>query len=214
MIEWIKAYRQVKAKPKPAANPEPLNVTSLSCTKRVDNQREQDLLVRPVVLGEVSTGMLVSPKGLQMQQYHLLGDVVIRNAKQADNARPRTNNLPAKFIPRPLLVQTHTQSGAQNAHRDRISEEQGIARLLLRIPASPACLRLGLFLGGLGLCGGLFGFLLHLDALGLRLGLYGLRLEVGGNRRDVRRIDIDKGVHRVVGALDLWRGRGATTVAC
>jgi hypothetical protein len=69
----------------------------------------------------------------------------------------------------------------------------------------------GLILEVLGL---LLDLCFALLALGLRVGLYGLALVVGGDGGDVRAVDVDEGRDALVAVLDLGQSGGTTAIGC
>lgn len=139
----------------------------------------------------------------------VVGNVVIAERKQSDDTRPGANNVPAELVARPLPVCTDTQDCSQNSNSGSVAQNDGVVGILLRDVGILLCALLRLLLGSLRLGGGLLGLSFELDALGLRVGLYGLLLEVGGHRGNVGRVDINERGDRVVGTLDDCRGGSA-----
>lgn len=115
----------------------------------------------------------------------VVGHVVIAERKQSDDTRPSTDHVPAELIARPLPVCTDTQGRSQDGNGGSIAHDDGVVGILLCDVGVLLRALLRLLLGSLGLGSSLLGLSLEFDALGLRVGLYGLLLVVGRNGGDV-----------------------------
>jgi hypothetical protein len=105
-----------------------------------------------------------------------------------------------------LPVRANTEQGTDEGKANRVAQDDRVVCVLLDLLLSLLLLGCGIILD---LLCGVLDLLLALDALGLRVGLYGLRLVVGGYGGDVGAVDIDKGRDAVIGVRDLGRGRSA-----
>jgi hypothetical protein len=139
---------------------------------------------------------------------HSLRDVVVTNTKQTDDTHPCRNNLAGQLPASVLAVRANAQYTSDDSKTDSVAHDDWVVCVLLCLVLCALSLRGGLILKLLRLS---LDFLLTLLALGLGVGLYGLALVVGGNRGDVRAVDIDEGGYALLTVLNLGH-RGGTTV--
>lgn len=111
-------------------------------------------------------------------RHDLLADVVVTNSEKTNDTSPSTSDLPGKLASRVLPVSTKAQKTAKSSNGNRVSENNGVVAVGLDLLGSFVLLQLGVLCDAV--CA-LACLLFQSLALGLGVGLDGLRLVVGGH---------------------------------
>lgn len=141
---------------------------------------------------------------------HSLAGVVVTKGEDTNDTCPSSCDLPGKLAGSVLSVGTETKETTESDNSDGVTKNDRVIAVGLGFVGGLLCLLLSLLLQLLSLLLGLLSLLASLGlktfTLGLSLGLDLLRLEIGGNRRNVRAVDVDELMNVVVSVLNLGNG--------
>lgn len=140
-------------------------------------------------------------------------DKVVRSSERRNGTNSNPEEVPAEALAAPLPVTRSPKYRRQRRNHDGIANHDRV----VGVPAALAQQALGLAFGSRRrfLClAFVFGRLvLLLDALGLRVRLYRLRLKVGRDGGDVGTVDVDEADwRRVVAVHNFWHRRGGAAM--